>query len=81
MLRQARLLKKLRLDAGLDLPSVVEAYREICEDEFVPLPRAEGMPRRASRGVNSSTSVERRPREFKDEPNLRSGTRRRSKPE
>ena len=34
MYRQAVLLKKLRLDAGLDLPSVVRAYRDICADEF-----------------------------------------------
>lgn len=34
MLRQAVLLKYLRMDAGLDLPSVVAAYRELVRDEF-----------------------------------------------
>ena len=34
MYRQAVLLKALRMDAGLDLPSVVAAYRELVKDEF-----------------------------------------------
>ena len=34
MYRQAVLLKALKMDAGLDLPSVVAAYRELVKDEF-----------------------------------------------
>ena len=34
MYRQAVVLKALRMDAGLDLPSVVAAYRELVRDEF-----------------------------------------------
>ena len=34
MYRQAVLLKALKMDAGLDLPSVVAAYRELVRDEF-----------------------------------------------
>ena len=34
MYRRAVLLKAFKMDAGLDLPSVVAAYRELVKDEF-----------------------------------------------